>query len=64
MNHTTGIKGDITMSRKRVTLSSLIRKNREELLRDRDQLEEIEKRIDDKHIITKKKTSRYGLEYN
>ncbi|MEH7346172.1 FbpB family small basic protein [Bacillus sp. JJ1532] len=52
------------MSRKRVTLSSLIRKNREELLRDRDQLEEIEKRIDDKHIITKKKTSRYGLEYN
>jgi len=55
---------NIKMSRKRVTLSSLIRKNREELLRDRDQLEEIEKRIDDKHIITKKKTSRYGLQYN
>ncbi|WNS76134.1 FbpB family small basic protein [Bacillus sp. DTU_2020_1000418_1_SI_GHA_SEK_038] len=52
------------MSRKRVTLSNLIRKNREELLRDRDQLEEIEKRIDEKHIITKKKTSRYGLQYN
>ena len=52
------------MSRKRVTLSSLISKNREELLRDRDQLEQIEKRIDDKHIITKKKTSRYGLQYN
>ncbi|KAB2331111.1 FbpB family small basic protein [Cytobacillus depressus] len=52
------------MSRKRVTLSSLISKNREELLRDREQLDEIEKRIDNKHIITKKKTSRFGLRYN
>ncbi|MBP2241022.1 hypothetical protein J2Z40_001582 [Cytobacillus eiseniae] len=42
------------MTRKRITLSNLIRENKEALLRDRDQLEKIEKRIDAKHSIQKK----------
>jgi Fur-regulated basic protein B len=42
------------MTRKRVTLSNLIRKNKEELLRDQDELEKIEKRIDDKYLKRKK----------
>ncbi|MFE8697212.1 FbpB family small basic protein [Cytobacillus sp. FJAT-53684] len=42
------------MTRKRVTLSNLIRKNKEELLKDQDQLEKIEKRIDDKYLKRKK----------
>ncbi|MBS4191937.1 FbpB family small basic protein [Bacillus sp. FJAT-49705] len=42
------------MTRKKVTLTSLIRKNKEELMRDRNQLEVIEKRIDDKHTTSKK----------
>lgn len=46
--------GDEEMSRKRMTLSNLIRDNKEELLRDREQLEKIEKRIDDKYVKRKK----------
>lgn len=38
------------MTRRKVTLSNLIRNNKEELLRDRAQLEKIDKRIDDKHL--------------
>ncbi len=46
--------GDVEMTRKRMTLSNLIRNNKEELLRDREQLEKIEKRIDDKYMKRKK----------
>lgn len=46
--------GDVEMTRKRMTLSNLIRNNKEELLRDREQLEKIEKRIDDKYLKRKK----------
>ncbi len=46
--------GDVEMTRKRMTLSNLIRNNKEELLRDREQLEKIEKRIDDKYLERKK----------
>ena len=49
------------MKRKRLTLTDLIKQNKEELLRDRDQLEMIEKRLDEKHDITKKtRTPRFG----
>lgn len=41
------------MTRKKVTLSDLIRKNKEELLRDSVQLEKIEKRLDDKIVKAK-----------
>lgn len=41
------------MSKKKMTFTQLIRKNKEELLKDRIQLEKIEKRIDEKHVKVK-----------
>ncbi|MBN6886264.1 Fur-regulated basic protein B [Cytobacillus horneckiae] len=37
------------MRKKKVSYIELVRKNKEELLKDRDQIEMIEKRIDAKH---------------
>ncbi|WP_308315078.1 FbpB family small basic protein [Bacillus sp. M6-12] len=37
----------------RMSFAELIKKNKDELLKDRAQLEKIEKRIDDKHVKAK-----------
>lgn len=47
----------VTEMRKKVSLSSLINKNREELLKDKELIEEIDKRIDEKNINIKKEDS-------
>lgn len=44
---------DGTMKKLKVSLSELIRKNKEELLNDKKQLERIEKRIDEKYVNAK-----------
>ncbi|MFP3123308.1 MULTISPECIES: FbpB family small basic protein [Bacillaceae] len=41
------------MKKVKVSLSELIRKNKEELLKDKKQLERIEKRIDEKYVNAK-----------
>ncbi|MFB9758171.1 FbpB family small basic protein [Ectobacillus funiculus] len=41
------------MKKVKVSLSELIRKNKEELLKDKNQLERIEKRIDEKYVNAK-----------
>lgn len=41
------------MKKIKVSLSELIRKNKEELLMDKKQLERIEKRIDEKYVNAK-----------
>lgn len=41
------------MKKLKVSLSELIRKNKEELLNDKKQLERIEKRIDEKYVNAK-----------
>ncbi|MDQ0219744.1 FbpB family small basic protein [Peribacillus cavernae] len=38
------------MKKMRTSFSELMRKNKEELLKDKLQLEKIEKRLDDKHV--------------
>ncbi|MDF0728137.1 FbpB family small basic protein [Cytobacillus sp. S13-E01] len=38
------------MKRGKISLSELMKKNKEELLKDKIQLEKIEKRLDEKHI--------------
>ncbi|MDQ0273136.1 FbpB family small basic protein [Cytobacillus purgationiresistens] len=44
------------MRKKKVSYMELVRKNKEELLKDRNKIEMIEKRIDEKHekVNTKK----------
>ncbi|WP_409304214.1 FbpB family small basic protein [Peribacillus sp. SCS-155] len=37
------------MKRKKLSFSELVKKNKEELLQDKLQLEKIEKKMDDKH---------------
>ncbi len=37
-----------------VSMEELIKRNKEELLRDKQELEKIEKRLDDKHVTTVK----------
>ncbi|WP_342772875.1 FbpB family small basic protein [Ectobacillus funiculus] len=44
---------DGAMKKVKVSLSELIRKNKEELLKDKKQLERIEKRIDEKYVNAK-----------
>ncbi|MFC6603315.1 FbpB family small basic protein [Ectobacillus funiculus] len=44
---------DGAMKKVKVSLSELIRKNKEELLKDKNQLERIEKRIDEKYVNAK-----------
>ena len=46
-------EADGTMKKIKVSLSELIRKNKEELLNDKKQLERIEKRIDEKYVNAK-----------
>ena len=41
------------MKRKRLTLTELIKENKEEILRDSAQLKKIEKRLDDKMVKSK-----------
>ncbi|PLS17701.1 FbpB family small basic protein [Bacillus sp. M6-12] len=41
------------MKKMRMSFAELIKKNKDELLKDRAQLEKIEKRIDDKHVKAK-----------
>lgn len=41
------------MKKMKVSLSELIRKNKEELLRDKKQLERIEERIEEKYVNAK-----------
>jgi hypothetical protein len=38
------------MKKKKLSLPELMKKNKEELLKDKAQLEKIEKRIDDKYV--------------
>lgn len=41
------------MKRRRLTLTELIKENKEEILRDSTQLKKIEKRLDDKMVKSK-----------
>lgn len=47
------IEVDGAMKKMKVSLSELIRKNKEELLRDKKQLERIEERIEEKYVNAK-----------
>ncbi|MBT2691150.1 FbpB family small basic protein [Bacillus sp. ISL-47] len=38
------------MKKQKMSFSELIKKNKEELLRDREELAKIEKRLDEKHV--------------
>ncbi|WP_084028888.1 FbpB family small basic protein [Bacillus sp. J33] len=38
------------MKRQKLSFTELVKKNKEELLRDRDELRKIEKRLDEKHV--------------
>jgi hypothetical protein len=42
-----------TMKKAKTSLTELLKKNREELLKDKEQLEKIEKRIEEKYIAAK-----------
>lgn len=46
-------KGERNMKRRRLTLTELIKENKEEILRDSTQLKKIEKRLDDKMVKSK-----------
>ncbi|PLT30770.1 FbpB family small basic protein [Peribacillus deserti] len=41
------------MKKKKLSLSQLVKKNKEELLQDKVQLEQLERRIDDKYVSYK-----------
>ncbi|UII55879.1 FbpB family small basic protein [Cytobacillus spongiae] len=41
------------MKKAKTSLTELLKKNREELLKDKEQLEKIEKRIEEKYIAAK-----------
>jgi G3E family GTPase len=44
---------DEEMKKKQVSYSELIRRNKEELMKDEARLEKIEKRIEDKYVASK-----------
>jgi hypothetical protein len=45
------------MKKKIVSLSELIRENKEEILKDREMLEKIEKRVEEKYVNLNNETS-------